>query len=300
MEPPTTTTTTTTYEITRKQIGCTRKCIDRLDSNPNTHRTTHTIAPHTKIAQLNTCNTHTHTHTHHVQAPIATVADSNKYNIHACIKNPVDLVNRTDRFDHLYINNIKNCDNNPFIINPNIRNENVTKYLDKNDISDTYSSLDIYNYYCNTNTFTHDTHDHIINFSDLSTNLSNDTLNLKHAIRAHKYTPQPWDSDSSISKSENINLNNLLKLTQLNIHTITNRKQFNRDNLPSLEDLSNIDTLDNHSQLAFRDNSSNLNIHTFLNNVQHHIQNTFHALDTSSSSLHTLSKSNVIKYNLHT
>eukprot|EP00919_Chromeraceae_sp_WS-2016_P072657 GHVR01171757.1.p2 GENE.GHVR01171757.1~~GHVR01171757.1.p2 ORF type:complete len:104 (+),score=36.98 GHVR01171757.1:697-1008(+) len=64
MEPPTTTTTTTTYEITRKQIGCTRKCIDRLDSNPNTHRTTHTIAPHTKIAQLNTCNTHTHTHTH--------------------------------------------------------------------------------------------------------------------------------------------------------------------------------------------------------------------------------------------
>eukprot|EP00919_Chromeraceae_sp_WS-2016_P072644 GHVR01171730.1.p1 GENE.GHVR01171730.1~~GHVR01171730.1.p1 ORF type:complete len:309 (+),score=54.97 GHVR01171730.1:219-1145(+) len=103
-------------EITRKRMGFTRLNVDSLEKNRNTHRTTHTIAPHTHIVQLNPCNTHTHAHTLQFQAPIVQVATNNKYNIHTRIKTPVDLVvKRTDQFDHLYIHhNNNNCDNNKY------------------------------------------------------------------------------------------------------------------------------------------------------------------------------------------
>eukprot|EP00919_Chromeraceae_sp_WS-2016_P072646 GHVR01171736.1.p3 GENE.GHVR01171736.1~~GHVR01171736.1.p3 ORF type:complete len:124 (+),score=44.38 GHVR01171736.1:1434-1805(+) len=97
-------------------MGFTRLNVDSLEKNRNTHRTTHTIAPHTHIVQLNPCNTHTHAHTLQFQAPIVQVATNNKYNIHTRIKTPVDLVvKRTDQFDHLYIHhNNNNCDNNKY------------------------------------------------------------------------------------------------------------------------------------------------------------------------------------------
>eukprot|EP00919_Chromeraceae_sp_WS-2016_P077113 GHVR01182502.1.p1 GENE.GHVR01182502.1~~GHVR01182502.1.p1 ORF type:complete len:755 (+),score=69.45 GHVR01182502.1:824-3088(+) len=289
-------------EIKRKQLSSTRYCSDTLENNNNTHRTTHIIAPHTKL----------------LNPPVVLVGDDYTYKF----KTPVDLAAP----NNIYINELSKV---PVVLDPpklnskilneyppmnlhNISSNIINQYYNKtqnNDVTNnTYNTKPILDnnslesnsidsqLNCDNNSFIHNLDTNLVRNYNITSNSEGEYMNLHSLEKINRYYPPKYEGDSELLQQENINLNNLLKSTHLNIDTLANRKKLASQTLPKLEELSSIDTLDQHQNHVIHDSTNHFDISEFLSKIHNSIQHTFHSLDTSSTALQTLAKSHRAKF----